>query len=86
MIPRRSRAPSSALFAALAVSAALTASARGAELFVDAPETCVDAATLADEVSDLIGKQLAAVPDVDFRVQIVEAPQRRWRLRLETLE
>lgn len=88
IIPRRPRAASSALFflAVLAVWAALTASARSAELFVDAPETCVDPPTLADEVSDLIGKRLAAVADVDFRVRIVETPQRRWRLRLETLE
>jgi hypothetical protein len=88
IIPRRPRAPSPALsfFAALAVWVALSASARGAELFVDAPEACVDPTTLADEVSDLIGKRLAAVADVDFRVQIVETPQRRWRLRLETLE
>jgi hypothetical protein len=88
IIPRRPRAPSPALslFAVLAVWAALTASARGAELFVDAPEACLDPTTLADEVSDLIGKRLAAVADVDFRVQIVETPQRRWRLRLETLE
>jgi hypothetical protein len=87
-IPRRAHAPSSALsfFAVLAVWAAVTASAGAAELFIDAPETCVDPTTLAEEVSDLIGKRLAAVADVDFRVQIVETPQRRWRLRLETLE
>ena len=57
-----------------------------AELFVDAPESCVDPAALADEVSDLIGKPLASVADVDFRVQISETPQRRWRLRLETID
>src|SRR3954468_17709133 len=88
IIPRRPRAPSSALsfFAALALSAAFTASARGAELFVDAPESCVDPLALADEVSDLVGKPLAGIAEVDFRVQIVETPPRRWRLRLETLE
>jgi hypothetical protein len=87
-IPRRPRACPSALsfFAALAVWAALTAPARGAELFVDAPESCADPVTLADEVGELIGKPLAAIAEVDFRVQIVETPQRRWRLRLQTLE
>lgn len=67
-------------------SVVIGATAHGAELVVDAPEPCVDSATLANEVSDLIGKPLAAVADVDFRVRIIETPQRRWRLRLETIE
>jgi hypothetical protein len=85
---RRPRANLSALplFACLSLSAASAASARGAELFVDAPPSCVDPATLADEVGELIGKPLADVADVDFRVQITEAPRRRWRLRIETIQ
>ncbi|HTB61030.1 MAG TPA: hypothetical protein VLC06_24335 [Polyangia bacterium] len=85
---RRARATLSALplVACLSLSAASAASARGAELFVDAPEACVDPATLADEVGDLIGKPLTDVADVDFRVQITEAPRRRWRLRLMTIQ
>ncbi len=74
------------LFAFLSLSAASASSAWGAELIVDAPESCVDPVTLVDEVSDLIGKELATVADVDFRVRIAETPQHRWQLRLETIE
>ncbi|HVZ85971.1 MAG TPA: hypothetical protein VHG72_03330 [Polyangia bacterium] len=59
--------------------------ARAAQLIVDAPAACVDPAALSDEVSDLIGKPLAAVPDVDFRVEIGRASGARWRLHLEML-
>jgi hypothetical protein len=85
---RRAHANLSALplLAFLSLSAASASSARGAELFVDAPQSCIDPAALGDEVSDLIGKPLATVAEVDFRVQITEAPQRRWRLRLETID
>jgi hypothetical protein len=60
--------------------------ARAAELTVDAPPACVDPATLAQEVSDLIGRPLAEVPDVDFRVGIAESSPRKWKLRLETID
>jgi hypothetical protein len=85
---RRARANLSALrlFAFLSLSAASASSARGAQLSVDAPESCVDPAALADEVSDLIGKPLASVAEVDFRLQIAETKPRRWRLKLETIE
>jgi hypothetical protein len=90
---RRSRASLSVhpLFAFLTLSGVVGAigtidsTARGAELTVDAPESCVDPVALADEVGDLIGKPLASVTEVDFRIQIVETKQRRWRLRLDTI-
>ena len=88
IIPRRLRVPSSALSfsAVLAVWAALTASAGAAELFVDAPETCVDPATLADEVSDS-HRQTAGR---GRRRRLSSSDPRNapasWRLRLETLE
>ena len=41
--------------------------ARAAELTVDAPPSCVDPTTLAQEVGNLIGRPLAEIPDVDFR-------------------
>jgi hypothetical protein len=59
---------------------------RAAELAVEAPDGCLDPTTLADEVSDLIGKPLASVADVDFRIRITERPPHGWRLRLETLD
>jgi len=73
------------LFSFLIASAALGATARGAALSVDAPDSCVDPAALSDEVSDLIGKPLASVPEVDFRLQIAKTTRQRWRLKLETL-
>src|SRR5450755_2462025 len=68
---------------ALGVMAAVAPTAKAAQLSIEAPESCLDPSTLADEVGDLIGKPLASVADVDFRIQISETPQRRWRLRLE---
>ena len=56
----------------MSLSAASTSAARGAELTVDAPDSCVKSAALADEVSDLIGKPLASVAEVDFRIQIAQ--------------
>jgi hypothetical protein len=60
--------------------------ARAAELTVDAPPSCLDPTTLAEEVGDLIGKPLAEIPDVDFRIGIVETSPQKWRLHLETLD
>ena len=67
----------------LAAVPSVASNVRAAELSVDAPASCVEPSALADEVSDLIGKPIASVADVDFRVQISEGPRRRWRLRLE---
>jgi hypothetical protein len=69
----------------VALAAVWAPSARAAQIFVEAPEACLDPAALADEVSELVGKPLAAVADVDFRVGIAERPAHRWRLRIETL-
>ena len=84
---RRARANLSALplFAFLSLSAASASSAWGAELIVNAPDSCVDPVALADEVSDLIGKPLASVSEVDFRLQIAKTTHQRWRLKLETI-
>jgi hypothetical protein len=56
-----------------------------AQLAVDAPPSCVDPTTLAQEVADLIGRPLAEIPDVDFRVRIAETSPNKWRLHLETV-
>jgi hypothetical protein len=82
---RRARANLSTL-TLLILSAAWGASARGAALSVDAPDSCVDPAALAEEVSDLIGKPLASVAGVDFRIQIAKTTHQRWHLKLETVE
>jgi hypothetical protein len=84
---RRARANRSGLlFLAVGVLAAAVPRAEAAQLSVDAPESCLDPSALADEVGDLIGKPLGSVADVDFRIQISETPQRRWRLRLEMID
>jgi len=59
---------------------------RAAELTVDTPPACVDSATLAQEVGDLIGRPLAEIPDVHFRVRIAETSPQKWRLHLETID
>jgi len=81
---RRGRAFWVAAAGALAVPAGWPA--RAADLTVDAPPACVDSATLAQEVGDLIGRPLAEIPDVDFRVRIAETSPQKWRLYLETLD
>ena len=60
--------------------------ARAAELAVDAPPACVDSAALAQEVGELIGRPLAEIPDVDFRVSIAETSPQKWRLHLQTID
>jgi len=74
-----------AAFAAAAGSLGATNGAGAAELFVDAPGSCVDPAGLVEEVSDLVGRPLGSVPDVDFRIAIAHLPRERWRLRLEAV-
>ena len=68
----------------LAVSAA--APARAAQLTVEAPPSCAEPMTLAQEVANLIGRPLAEIPDVDFRIRIAETSPQKWRLHLETVD
>jgi hypothetical protein len=68
-----------------AVLLAAAGSARGASLALDAPDTCVDPLTLEQEVTDLTGRPLNSVPDVDFRLTIRPAGA-RWRSTLEARE
>jgi hypothetical protein len=81
---RRGRAFLLVAAAGLAVSAA--APVRAAQLTVEAPASCADPTTLADEVADLIGRPLTEIPDIDFRIRIAETSPRKWRLHLETVE
>jgi hypothetical protein len=84
---RRARAKRSGrFFVAVGLVAASASMAEAAQLAVDAPESCLDPSTLADEVGDLIGKPLGSVADIDFRIRIAETPKRRWRLRLEMVD
>lgn len=87
----RDAAPSStavgaAVLAALVVAFGTARDARAAALTVEAPASCVDPAALADDVAELVGKPIASVPDVDFRIQIAGTAHQRWRLRLETVD
>jgi len=73
---RRARANRSGLFLlAVGMAVAGASMAEAAQLAVDAPASCLDPSTLADEVGDLIGKPLASVADVDFRIRIAETPK-----------
>ena len=66
MVPTASRL----LPLATAVLLAAAGAARAATLTVDAPDGCVDAQTLNQEVADLVGRSLADVPDADFHLTI----------------
>ncbi|HLK92481.1 MAG TPA: hypothetical protein VKZ18_21475 [Polyangia bacterium] len=59
---------------------------RAAQLLIDAPGACADPASLADEVGNLVGRPLAEVADVDFRLRVTEGASGHWRLRLEMLD
>jgi hypothetical protein len=59
--------------------------ARAAALRVRAPDGCVEARDLDEQVSVLVGRTLASVPGVDFDVEIAPAPGRGWMMRLETV-
>jgi hypothetical protein len=61
-------------------------SLHAATLAVDAPEGCVDVATLEQEVADLVGRPLAQVPETDFRLTIRQQPGGRWHLQLQASE
>ncbi|HVT07466.1 MAG TPA: hypothetical protein VHO67_08405 [Polyangia bacterium] len=66
-----------------AVLLAAAGTARAGTLTVDAPDGCVDLATLNQEVADLVGRPLADSPDTDFHLTIAPGHAGRWHLRLE---
>lgn len=72
--------------AALTLAGVLPSAARAAALIIEAPASCVDPSALADEVAELVGQPIEAVPHFDFRIQIAGTAHQRWRLRLETLD
>jgi len=74
------------LFAAGGLTISAAAPVRAAQLTVEAPPSCVDPTTLAEEVADLIGRPLTEIPDVDFRIRIAEMSPKKWRLHLETID
>jgi hypothetical protein len=61
---------------------------RAAELIVRAPEGCVDAPAVTEQVNDLVGRPLTSVAGVDFKIEIAAAipPAKGWRLRIDTVE
>ncbi len=59
---------------------------RAAVLTVEAPEGCVDAETLSQEVANLVGRPLTQIPDVDFQLGLERQSAEAWHLRLETIE
>ncbi|HVY39803.1 MAG TPA: hypothetical protein VHM31_17820 [Polyangia bacterium] len=71
--------------ATVATLAASAKPSRAASLTVDAPDGCIEQATLDQEIADLVGRPLAESPDADFRVTIAPARAGRWHLKLETI-
>jgi len=61
-------------------------SARAADIHVQASRHCADQTDIADQVDVLLGRPVAAVEGLDFEVDIAERPDRRWRLRLATID
>lgn len=57
-----------------------------AELHLRAPDDCADASSVEGQVEGLLGHPLAQVMGVDFEVEISQRPDRRWKLRLDTVD
>jgi hypothetical protein len=60
--------------------------ARGADLSVRAPPQCVEASAIAEQASDLLGRPLASIPDVDFEIEIASLPKHGWHLQLDLID
>lgn len=60
--------------------------ARAADIRVRASRDCADRAELGEQVDALLGRPVASVEGLDFDVEITERPERRWRLRLATVD
>ena len=72
--------------AGIIAAVAAAGDAHAAQVTVSGADACVDAAAIADQASDLLGRPLAAVPGVDFLVELRRVEAGRWRLRLDTIE
>ena len=72
--------------AGIIAAVAVAVDAHAAQVTVSGADACVDAAAIADQASDLLGRPLAAVPGVDFLVELRRVEAGRWRLRLDTIE
>lgn len=64
----------------------VTSRAGAATLQMRAPESCVEAESVGDQVEGLLGQPLTSVAGVDFEVSIERGVGREWRLRLDTLD
>jgi hypothetical protein len=53
---------------------------------MQAPDPCVEAASVGEQVEGLLGQPLASVAGIDFEVSIEPSAGREWRLRLDTLD
>src|SRR5579871_4771723 len=60
--------------------------AQAATLVLDAPASCVDPATLAQDVANLVGRPLNEVRDIDFQLTIHPTSGAQWHSTLEAIE
>jgi hypothetical protein len=66
--------------AIVALMALAGRAARAAKLSVRAPPQCVESSAIAEQASDLLGRPLASIPDVDFEIEIASLPKHGWHL------
>jgi hypothetical protein len=59
---------------------------QAAEVHMRAPDGCVEASAVVEQVDGLLGRPLGSVEGVDFEVEIAEGSHRQWRLRLDTID
>jgi hypothetical protein len=71
---------------AAVVFVAGTGGAQAATLVLDAPASCVDPATLAQDVADLVGRPLNEIPDLDFLLTIRPMAGAQWHSTLDAIE
>lgn len=85
---RRDRQPACRVIVGLVLLASALASgqSRAADIRVHATRDCADRADIADQVDILLNRPVSAIEGFDFEVDIAERPDRRWRLRLATVD
>lgn len=82
----RSRALGRLLTSIVAIVLSGSSVARAAEVRVEAPQSCVEAASIDEQVDGILGQPVATVDGVDFEVKIAADAAGRWTLRLDTID
>jgi hypothetical protein len=85
LVPRWGRRVLGALGCAALVLGVSERRAKGAGVAVSGPSDCADANTITEQVDDVLGRPLSAVPAIDFEISLLRRGS-GWHLRLDAIE